>query len=675
MQASEQRLPDTRRVVIHIDVDCFYAQVEELRNPTLQGKPLAVTQKYLCVTTNYAARAKGVAKMMGLKEAVAVCPELQLVSGEDLTPYRAASKQILGVLAEFGTVERLGMDEAVIDATDAADRLQRGQTTQKWRGHVFRGNGEQLRAESHRRPMDLRDTGTRGALNEGDSSGTVVRDEAEERLACGSAIAYDLRRAVRERVGYACCCGIAHNKLLAKIACGLHKPDNQTSLPAAHACTVMGPLPVRVINGVGYKTGKTLDELGIRTVAELRSLVVCGGGTGGGQLVRAVGPKLAAVLAEACWGRDASPVMPRGPPKSITVEDSFRRCKSFAEVKLVLQRLAPDLIERIREEAQESNRLPSTLTVAWRRGPEFLPDGTRRKRTKSSRTSRSVSLPPLPHPFHAAAQSAASPPWHTDTADGAASGFVEAALAVLRAELGTTSYNLTLLNLGAANFKPWVARRATTATGAVSSSVAASPRGLIHSVTNGQEAHSVSMSKADTRLYVETTLMQRHNAGAMGGIGARSAQSADHDDASVLFGSDDWDDCGIVRGHGEENGGNASDLDDDESFWESLRDCGEEVATNLTGARRLSLESQNELSAKTQQEQQQEQRQQLPLSSQPQGQHVRAAVVSDTPTSHSVAAEPVSERKKSTTPSRWEWPASARPRQRQKTLDAFLSRS
>ena len=59
MATSVQRLPDTLRVVIHVDVDCFYAQVEELRNPTLKGKPLAVTQKYLCVTTNYAARARG----------------------------------------------------------------------------------------------------------------------------------------------------------------------------------------------------------------------------------------------------------------------------------------------------------------------------------------------------------------------------------------------------------------------------------------------------------------------------------------------------------------------------------------------------------------------------------------------------------------------------------------
>jgi DNA polymerase iota len=346
-----RKAPDTARVVIHVDVDCFYAQVEENRNPALRGKPLAVTQKYLCVTTNYAARARGVAKMMGLKDAVAQCPELQLVSGEDLTPYRAASKQILGVLAEFGTVERLGMDEAIVDVTLAVSRSAGSCTGRKppsWRGHVFRGSGEQLQAESYRRPMDLRDTSS-GSL--GDGSAAEPADDAEARLAHGSAVADALRRAIRERVGYACSCGIAHNKLLAKICCGLHKPDAQTSLPATFAADLMAGLPVRVIGGVGYKTQRVLAELGVRTVEELRAVVMAGGGSGSGQLAAAVGPKLAVVLAEACWGRDASPVTPKGPAKSLTVEDSFKTCKSYAEVKRILEKLAPDLLQRIREEA------------------------------------------------------------------------------------------------------------------------------------------------------------------------------------------------------------------------------------------------------------------------------------------------------------------------------------
>jgi nucleotidyltransferase/DNA polymerase involved in DNA repair len=136
----------------------MYAQTEELRNPRLVGRPLAVTQKYLIVTCNYPARcacaagqlhvlhgcymhgcymscgacwslsdttaprcrprrAAGVTKLMATTEGLKKCPGLILVSGEDLTPYRAASKAILSVLNRFGPAERLGMDEVFVDVT------------------------------------------------------------------------------------------------------------------------------------------------------------------------------------------------------------------------------------------------------------------------------------------------------------------------------------------------------------------------------------------------------------------------------------------------------------------------------------------------------------------------------------------------------------------------------
>ena len=259
---------DTARVVLHIDVDCFYAQVEENRRPALRGRPLAVTQKYLCVTANYAARERGVAKMMGVAEAKRACPELVLVPGEDLTPYRQASKRIGAVLAEFGVVERLGMDEMALDITPRVTAAAGGAVgAARWQGHVFRGSGEQLQAESHRRPTDLRVTA--GSQQQGQGQ-EAPRDEAEERLARGSAVAAELRRAVLTRAGYTCSCGIAHNKLLAKLACGLHKPDQQTALPAAQAADLISPLPVRVLGGVGHKTARLLAGLAVHAVVRTR---------------------------------------------------------------------------------------------------------------------------------------------------------------------------------------------------------------------------------------------------------------------------------------------------------------------------------------------------------------------------------------------------------------------
>lgn len=86
-----------RRTIVHIDVDCFYAQVEMIRNPTLRDKPLGIQQKNIVVTCNYVARKYGVTKLMYIKDAKEKCPQLVLVSGEDLTNYRNMSYKISGI--------------------------------------------------------------------------------------------------------------------------------------------------------------------------------------------------------------------------------------------------------------------------------------------------------------------------------------------------------------------------------------------------------------------------------------------------------------------------------------------------------------------------------------------------------------------------------------------------
>ena len=78
-ERDEAIAPDVGRAILHFDVDCFYAQVEELNNPELRGRPLGVTQKYLVVTCNYAARERGVTKLMSTTDALRACPSLVLV--------------------------------------------------------------------------------------------------------------------------------------------------------------------------------------------------------------------------------------------------------------------------------------------------------------------------------------------------------------------------------------------------------------------------------------------------------------------------------------------------------------------------------------------------------------------------------------------------------------------
>ena len=161
---------DSQCVIIHLDADAFYAQCEELHNPTLREVPLGIQQKHIVVTCNYPARRAGVTKLMTVVEAQRVCPSLVCVSGEDLTRYRNVSKQYHKVVAAFGPAERLGMDEVWVDVTSECHaRLKmlrdiqntsisndtKLKSSPEWYGHIVR-SGQMMISESRYRPMDIR---------------------------------------------------------------------------------------------------------------------------------------------------------------------------------------------------------------------------------------------------------------------------------------------------------------------------------------------------------------------------------------------------------------------------------------------------------------------------------------------------------------------------------------
>lgn len=111
-----------KRTIIHIDIDCFYAQVEMILNPSLRTKPLGIQQKHIIVTCNYVARERGLTKLMRLSDAKKKCPDLVLVNGENLSKYRDFSKRINDLLLGITpNVERLGFDENFLDVTDLVE--------------------------------------------------------------------------------------------------------------------------------------------------------------------------------------------------------------------------------------------------------------------------------------------------------------------------------------------------------------------------------------------------------------------------------------------------------------------------------------------------------------------------------------------------------------------------
>ncbi|XP_078408493.1 DNA polymerase iota isoform X1 [Cetorhinus maximus] len=322
------------RVIVHIDMDCFYAQVEMIRRPEFKGMPLAVHQKHMVVTCNYEARKYGASKVMSVSETIDKCPEVILISGEDLTPYREISYKITELLEEFSPfVERLGLDENFVDLSKLVEkRLQQiksgGAPANLFvSGHVY---GNQ-------------------AFN--------AADAKHIRLALGSQIAAEMRTAMYNRVGLTVGAGIASNKVLAKLVSGTFKPNQQTTLLPESIQDCLGSLvhPVQV-PGIGPKTARRLEFLGIRTIHGLQTFPL-------DLLEKVLGVCTAQRIHKLSFGEDDSSVIPRGPVQSISDEDSFRRCSSLDEIRMKIEELLNNLLTRL----QKDGRVPRTIRLTIRR--------------------------------------------------------------------------------------------------------------------------------------------------------------------------------------------------------------------------------------------------------------------------------------------------------------------
>ena len=447
----------SRRIVAHFDVDAFYSQVEELRDPRLVDRPMAVTQKYLIVTCNYPARSAGLSKLMSTQKAKALCPEVVLVSGEDLTPYRACAKKVRAALSRFGTCEKLGLDECWVDLTAEVERRIAGggpASDPALAGHRHSCTSR-VESNNKHRPQDIR--AVRGDVRVSTVEADVVEEDPvqERRLRVGAAVAAEAREAVRAASGLRMSAGVAHNKTLAKLISGLHKPDDQTVLPASHAARVVEPLPVRALPGVGHGVEKELASRGVSIASDLRRVPR-------GDVCEWLGARVGSKVHDAAWGVDREEVREKPAPSSVTCEDSFRSCTSWDSVDKVLRVIAPDLVARMDEEHEDeversiaqgaivpNGRDARTLTVRWRDRGGI--------ETKWARSSSSTAMP----------KDATDRRLDTGRrADAVRS----AATSVLRSEL-KRGFDLRLLNVGATNFRLSVAGGAAVGSTAAATEV------------------------------------------------------------------------------------------------------------------------------------------------------------------------------------------------------------
>uniref|UniRef100_A0A2A4ISL6 UmuC domain-containing protein n=1 Tax=Heliothis virescens TaxID=7102 RepID=A0A2A4ISL6_HELVI len=337
------------RCIIHIDVDCFYAQVEMVRNPELRSVPLGIQQKNIVVTSNYEARKYGVQKCMLVTDALKLCPNLKLVNGEDLHNYRTASNKIFAVLQCWKCpVEKLGMDENYIDVTNLVQEKMKSLNTSNvtLAGHAYSEPSIDCPCGCH------------------------------TRLRVTSQIASEMRKKIFEDLSFTTCAGIAHNKLLAKLICPQNKPNDQTTIFPEHGTSFMSTLDsVRSIPSIGSKTTEALISHNIVTVSDLQeaSLDV---------LKKHFSSDMAVRLKGLSLGEDNTPVKQTGKPQSIGLEDSFKIVSVRSEVEDKFTALLQRLLVLVREDG----RIPVSLRVTLRKKDA--------KRLSSHRESRQSQISP-----------------------------------------------------------------------------------------------------------------------------------------------------------------------------------------------------------------------------------------------------------------------------------------
>ncbi|XP_050313420.1 DNA polymerase eta [Anthonomus grandis grandis] len=347
----------TNRVILLIDMDCFYCQVEENLNPDWKGKPLAVVQYNQwrgggIIAVNYPARDKGVTRHMRGDDAKAKCPEIILAivpnsrGKADLSKYRDAGKRVADVLQTFTTnLERASVDEAYLDITSLVEKR-------------IEEKNDDITVDK------LPNSFVVGNLTE-DFIENVTRDkylnESNFRLALGGVIAEEIRAEVFRVTGYRCSAGVAHNKILAKLVCGLNKPNKQTILPHEAVPELYKDLPLKKIKSLGGKFGDSIvSKLGIEFMGQLAQFTLK-------ELTKVFDDKNAHWLYNISKGIDTEPVCSRLVSKSIGCSKKFpgKGLTSKEDIDHWLNELAEELCERLEKDFHENGRKGRQMVLTY----------------------------------------------------------------------------------------------------------------------------------------------------------------------------------------------------------------------------------------------------------------------------------------------------------------------
>ena len=272
------------RAILHVDMDAFYASVEMLDDPTLRGTPLIVGGlggRGVVAAASYEVRKYGVHSAMPMREALRRCPHAVCVRPR-FDRYQAISRTVFEVFHEFTPiVQGLSLDEAFLDVT-----------------------------------------------------------QSQAALGPAAAIAAAIKRRIVERTGLTASVGVAPNKLVAKIASDLRKPDGLVIVTADEVTALLDPLPVHRLFGIGNKTAPQLERIGVRTLADLRQC--------SDAVLRPIFGRYAAQTRARAAGIDERPVIADWDEKRISAEETFdvdltEPARMHAELAQLTDRMASRL--------------------------------------------------------------------------------------------------------------------------------------------------------------------------------------------------------------------------------------------------------------------------------------------------------------------------------------------
>jgi DNA polymerase-4 len=279
-------MPD--RKIVHVDMDAFYASVEQRDDPQLRGRPVIVAwrgNRSVVCAASYEARRFGVRSAMPAVRAERLCPEGVFLP-PDFTRYRAVSREVREIFKRHtDLIEPLSLDEAYLDVT-----------------------------------------------------------ENKTGIATATRVAQAIREQIRSELRLTASAGVAPNKFLAKIASDWRKPDGLFVIQPKDIETFLPPLPVGRIPGVGKVTEARLEKFGMRTVGDLLRFERA-------ELEASFG-RYGLRLYELARGLDENPVVPDRPTKSVSAEDTFPRDVPLSETEPLIRSLAEKTWKASRKETR-----------------------------------------------------------------------------------------------------------------------------------------------------------------------------------------------------------------------------------------------------------------------------------------------------------------------------------